>query len=816
MQGLDKGSHSKTSHIHAKHIAERPVLSRLSRACMLALAMPAVCVSAAAQAAPGDADNSQGQAPINYVQQAPAAALQAAQAARAGQPVVQAGQQGQQRSYAQPAAQYGQYMNSAQQQALARQQAMAQQGQPQQMTAEQAQQLRMAQQQALAQQQAQQQALAQQQAQQQAMAAQQARAQQGQPQQLTAEQVQQLRMAQQQAIAQQQAQAQQRAAAAQAQQRAALQAQAQQRAAAAQAQQRAAQARQNQDAGPGYGAQYVNQGTSAVAAAVAAASAVPGLGQGTEEFIQRIKHKHNWFYSEQSEAENRINLVIQTGAINVPAPNLAVNYAANKKYIGHGNGHYQNPVINTEPESSMVEKEDPLASPYYDPLTGKVNIPEKVKAEQRQARAEAEHRRRLNDEENRLARYDLERSRKLDEDPSYLPFGDFAPHEADYRRMPKEKDVFFVSSVRDIEWIHDKIARIEKELGGELGFAMFDQHGLVALKDNSPYPLLGFSNFQLAYATAALMSVRGEDTSQPITFNFNRLNRDVPSPFVESLYNSRLNGLDGGFAGDPNSLAARRDKAKRKAALASAAKQLKSGNTEQARAEARANAKSLKVNTSPLSVGAGVNDGNAVQSSIGELLHYALSLNDPNAFSVLVDYLGSLKTLEVFAQTQGVKDIKYKVTEVDQVLSPILTDSNTAPLYQSARMMAAFTQDKSVNPQARQTVYDMLQSNQYTRNLIQKGVRESLDSEKQEIINSTLIYSQAGSSGYLDTRQQRPVVQDLALIEYRGQRVVMAISARNIKGPLNRTQIYGETAIAEAAKVLFDYERYRINNRLFK
>ena len=44
----------------------------------------------------------------------------------------------------------------------------------------------------------------------------------------------------------------------------------------------------------------------------------------------------------------------------------------------------------------------------------------------------------------------------------------------------------------------------------------------------------------------------------------------------------------------------------------------------------------------------------------------------------------------------------------------------------------------------------------------------------------------------------------------------MVIACRNIKGQLNRTQVNAEDAIASVARVLFEYEKYRINSRNFK
>lgn len=524
-----------------------------------------------------------------------------------------------------------------------------------------------------------------------------------------------------------------------------------------------------------------------------------------------FNHKHHWFYDEQLQEEDVINLNVQMGGMTVPRPNMNIDYSANKSFIGHGNAHYDAPNIKTNANNTGANaKEDPLASPYYDPFTGEVNVPESVKAQQRLDRIAAEQQKKLTEEEDRLAQYDIDRAKQLTEDPNYKPFGDFAAHDRMYRRMPLGKDVFYVASGKDIKWLHNQIAPIERDLGADIGFVLLDQNGLVALKDNSPFPLYGLSKFHLSYAVGALMSVRAENSSHQVKFDAGRLSRNIVSPLLESLTGANRAAIEESVTGG---YGARRSKSERNRMLASAAKKVQSGTAAKDRAEARAN--SVPINQQATAYTTETH-GNNMTISLGELMFYNLALGDANASSILLDYLGTIKTLEVFDKTKGLEHVQYKTSELDTAISPVLIENNHAPLYESAKLFASYSQDKDISLEVRQAINDMLYNNQATRNTIQKGVRESIVGESVEVLNNFNIYSQGQSADYIEARRSRPVVSDMALIEYRGQRIVMVIACRNIKGQLNRTQVNAEDAIASVARVLFEYEKYRINSRNFK
>lgn len=535
-------------------------------------------------------------------------------------------------------------------------------------------------------------------------------------------------------------------------------------------------------------------------------SARDNLGDGI-----MFNHKHHWFYDEQLQEEDVINLNVQMGGMTVPRPNMNIDYSANKSFIGHGNAHYDAPNIKTNANNTGANaKEDPLASPYYDPFTGEVNVPESVKAQQRLDRIAAEQQKKLTEEEDRLAQYDIDRAKQLTEDPNYKPFGDFAAHDRMYRRMPLGKDVFYVASGKDIKWLHNQIAPIERDLGADIGFVLLDQNGLVALKDNSPFPLYGLSKFHLSYAVGALMSVRAENSSHQVKFDAGRLSRNIVSPLLESLTGANRAAIEESVTGG---YGARRSKTERNRMLASAVKKVQSGTTAQDRAEARAN--SVPINQQATAYTTETH-GNNMTISLGELMFYNLALGDANASSILLDYLGTIKTLEVFDKTKGLEHVQYKTSELDTAISPVLIENNHAPLYESAKLFASYSQDKDISLEVRQAINDMLYNNQATRNTIQKGIRESIEGESVEVLNNFNIYSQGQSADYIEARRSRPVVSDMALIEYRGQRIVMVIACRNIKGQLNRTQVNAEDAIASVARVLFEYEKYRINSRNFK
>ena len=193
--------------------------------------------------------------------------------------------------------------------------------------------------------------------------------------------------------------------------------------------------------------------------------------------------------------------------------------------------------------------------------------------------------------------------------------------------------------------------------------------------------------------------------------------------------------------------------------------------------------------------------------SIKELMQYSLGQSDSNASGILLSYIGSLPTLDVFCKTKGVERMHYRYNDVDTFLNPNLVYENAAPLYESAKLMANYFQDDYINSDVRTFINDIMYFNPSSQKTIQKGVRNALI---QETDSSNLrIYSLEGVGGFMEMPGHISVVNDMAYIEWRGHRMVMAISVRNVKGTPSRAQRIGEMTISATAKALMEYQIMR-------
>ena len=191
--------------------------------------------------------------------------------------------------------------------------------------------------------------------------------------------------------------------------------------------------------------------------------------------------------------------------------------------------------------------------------------------------------------------------------------------------------------------------------------------------------------------------------------------------------------------------------------------------------------------------------GERLSLSIGDLMYYSLGFSDSNASAILLQYLGnSLKSLELSA--------------------------NTAPLYESAKLMALYAEDTKINPEVRKFVNEIMYFNVTGKDAIQRGVRESIYFQEQERLGkdvprfsshkqinsvptppSLKIYSREGIGGIVEDEGRRTSISDLALIEYEGRSYVLVVAVKDIRGRLAQSERNGEQAIAATARTLFDY-----------
>lgn len=520
------------------------------------------------------------------------------------------------------------------------------------------------------------------------------------------------------------------------------------------------------------------------------------------------------------------DVVVRTvGTFHIPAPDPSIDYASDPGRPLHGNGIYSIAPLDPNKPYAQVkaeQTENPLASPYYNVATGQIDYPEDVL---RQKKIDAY----VSPEEERATRlkdYDKERVAQLKRINQYVPFNDLVHHDEVYSYLPEYANVFYLDREADRAELEEAIEQIEKRSHGTLGFALLDQNGIVALKDNSLYPLVGLSKFHLAYAVASLMSDRRENQETRIFFFTDLLRSDVYSPLADMLYKKAtriVRDATGNVILDPNSIENQPTNSERSAIIASTVRQYQAGKdisvdldevrlhsiTKQAVEDAYRN----------------MPKGERLSLSIGDLMYYSLGFSDSNASAILLQYIGnSLKSLELFDRIKGLYRTTFTAFEYDVYKDPSLAYANSAPLYESAKLMALYAQDTKIDPVIRKFVNEIMYFNVTGKDAIQQGIRESifqLDQKRQgkELprlsshtqINSVptpkslKIYSREGIGGIIENEGKRTVVSDLALIEYEGRSYVLVVAVKDIRGRLGQSERNGEMAIAATARTLFNY-----------
>ena len=516
------------------------------------------------------------------------------------------------------------------------------------------------------------------------------------------------------------------------------------------------------------------------------------------------------------------------GTMSIPAPHSGINYGANVRHNNQGNALVELPPafvpkFGANGEATGVDEgaaADPLASPFYDGITGKVD-----EAKQKQAEIAAKLRainspteqveeKYVDPVEQRLAQYDRELAEKRLNDPTYQAFGDFSHHDRVFKQIAADQKSFYLDRPQDQQVMQQLIAQIEKNSSGELGFVLMDEKGIIALKDNTPFPLDGLSEFHLAYAVGALMSDRGENKEQTVNFDTNTIVRDIRSPLADTLFASlkrEVVDATGQVISDPNSNTNRISRSQRGKIIANVIKQEQQGKSSANMDEVRLQSQPKKDLARYSEEMSSLQDGSKRMSlSMGELFSYSLGMSDPNANMILLQYLGTLTSLEIFDRTKGVEQAVFKKDSIDIAIDPQDSLQNNAPLYDSAKLLAQYAQDIRLTEPVRSLIDQIMYFNVTSKEKIQKGVMNSLKSDDASADrNSFQIYTKNGMGVLSPDKKSISVLSDMALIKYRGKMYIMVIAVRNASGKTDSAIRFANNAIAFTSKVLFDYVKNR-------
>lgn len=519
------------------------------------------------------------------------------------------------------------------------------------------------------------------------------------------------------------------------------------------------------------------------------------------------------------------------GTLRVPMPDIHVDYTAKSKYYAQGNGRFDVPMFDPDKFQPVVEDPDkpadPLASPFYDPLTGGIDM-EKMRKAEIEKRLEQGKKPTVSMTpyermEDRLKRYDQEQYRIKLNSEQFQAFGDFVHHDEVYESLPATEDVFYVDREEDLKALQNKVAEMEKELGTKISFVMLDNVSLIALKDNTSLPVYGLQNFYLAYATATLMSTRGDTGLTSFSFLPDILRQDIRSPLLVSLESS--DRFDEQQIKDVNNEDQGVTSVERGKGIAEYMRKQQEGNGQKINKRMRDEmlayssriGKKTEYNTRQSSA-------DPFFMTLNELLHYVLVEGDCNASHLLLSYIGALPALELFVRSHKSPRVDIKRLQADIAADMSLLPENNAPLYASARLMALFSQDSAITPEIRDFIETKLNFNTIDRAWIPRGIQNSVNffgkkyKKNIEATNASdglAILSLNGDSGFVPASNNRPLMSDLALIRYRQHSVVIAIALQNIPNNALMSLRNGEKVMSGLASYLYSYYLDRNAKEMF-
>lgn len=564
------------------------------------------------------------------------------------------------------------------------------------------------------------------------------------------------------------------------------------------------------------------------------------MQQQRQALLQQQQEQQQAQRALQQEAVSRnINTVqhggvqpipMGNGSLRVPMPDIHVDYTSKTKNYAQGNGRFDVPLFDPDKFQPIVEDPDkpadPLASPFYDPATGGIDM-EKMRKAELEKRMEQGKKLPVSMTpyermEDRLKRYDQEQYRIKLNSEQFQAFGDFVHHDEVYETLPATADVFYVDRQEDFKALQAKVTEMEKELGTKISFVMLDNVSLIALKDNTNVPIYGLQNFYLAYAAANLMSTRGDTGLTSFSFLPDIMRSDIRSPLLVNLESSdRIN--------EAQVMDSRTDEgttsADRGKGIAQYMRQQQEGNgvkiNKRMREEMLAYSSRIGKKT----------EYNGRQSSadpffmtLNELLHYVLVEGDANASHLLLSYIGALPALELFVRSHNSPRVELKRLQADIAADMSLLPDNNAPLYASARLMALFSQDSYIEPSIREFIETKLNYNTLDRALIPRGIQNSINyfgkkyKKNMEAVSADeglAIFSLSGDSGFNPTTNNRPLLSDMALVRYRQHSVVIAIALQNIPNNALMSLRNGEKVMSGLASYLYSYYLDRNATEMF-
>lgn len=459
--------------------------------------------------------------------------------------------------------------------------------------------------------------------------------------------------------------------------------------------------------------------------------------------------------------------------------------------------------------------------------------------------------------EQRLSLYDLDRW-KIDQDKRAAnPFGDLYELENMYKTIPAGSSAYYVRHDIDkdkfLSIMGSSLDRYMKNYA--LGITVLDDRGLVMFYNNNDFPLEGISNLEIAYLAGKTMYRQGDNIDMRLRYNATDLNRSVYSPFANLVLQDVYTKLKEYEQREKNKAAAANDKNKEQSAdtensnseyvPVKVVKMISDigrtegfdlpnfGQTETEEPDSKK--KRSTVDRAALDQQIFVSDSivkthndllkewsksearnkdrfseklNAYTSSpIKTILYYMLNYDDSNAADLLLGYLGSTTALNFELKSNHIMHTRYNVLTSDVKQSPELNYHNVSPLFDMAKLYAAYIKDKEFPDAVRNLIDSALDNSLNTKRGIYRGISNSIRTDSPEDRSSLQVFSIDGLSG-VGAYSTYGVATELAYINYKGERLIIAIGVKNIPAR-NMTELKknGEKYISFTASNIFNLLR---------
>lgn len=502
----------------------------------------------------------------------------------------------------------------------------------------------------------------------------------------------------------------------------------------------------------------------------------------------------------------------------IPRPNYNVNYAS-KDVRTHMQGNAYLSVDNTKSEMDQQAAEydqsviSNLQARNFDPSQLTLDA--------------------LKDQ--RLSSYDKDMWKEDQARRSANPFGDMFALEDLYNTIPRGSTAYYVRNDLDgkkfLNIMTHSLDRYLKDY--EIGFVLLDDRGLVALYNNNDFPLEGIANFQLAYIAGVAMNRLGDNLDMHVRYVATDLNRNVYSPFAtsvlqdvqsrirkyEDLQQAKAEALARGEEWPPEPVETEEEDEdgegpKGPPPIVIAKVLQPAGRTEGfdtlVEKQERKDSTYRSVNASNYvdpSQNILVSDRitktkadligewdkseacnkdrfsaklNAYTSTqLKSLFYYGLNFNDPNAADLLMAYIGSATAMNFELKSKGINHTRYNIQMSDVKQSPELNYHNASPLFDMAKLYAMYVKDKQFPIAVSNEIDAALDNTVNVKRGIYRGITNSIRKDSDEDYATLTIRSISGLSGF-GLYSPKGVTTELAFIEYKGERYIMAVGIKNI------------------------------------